>query len=157
VYGKPHDAQCRPSIDLYQTMEPAKKNRDWPEQYIDGIADKVRHKFDELGEDHPRSECVDGIPGLPDWPVSGSLQKKEPQQTVTNDCRWHQSRYMDGVSAPGLLTEGAKIVSAKSIGLTNTKDHLLPDMTLREHARNVAPPITASPSQALFQELRVVL
>lgn len=68
-------------------MKPAKKNRDWPKEDIDGIADEVSDELDELGEDHPCKQspiCILSIRGVPS---AGAPIEEDPQKAVTDQGR----------------------------------------------------------------------
>ena len=99
-------------------MKPPEEDGYWPQEDIDRIAGEMGDEFDELGKDHPGSKRINGSSRLVDRPVGDGIEQKEPQESVPDQCRWHQCGQMHGISAPWLLAVSGQrlLVSAKTRG-----------------------------------------
>ena len=83
-------------------MEPAKENRDRPQQDVYRIADEMGDQLDELGEEHPADKSLNGDGCLFDRPFACGDPQEPDECHVTQESRGGHCSEMDCISAPWL-------------------------------------------------------
>lgn len=120
-------------VDLDGTVEPTKEDGEGPQENVDRIADEVSDEFDEFGESHPHSEELEGHSGLFSGPTRDTIEQEKPQEGIAEDGRWHKGGYLDGISAPWLLSDWGK--GELSVPRLEIEQGMEPKLTTRCYAR----------------------
>ena len=89
-------------VEFDTAMEPAKEDRDRPQQDVYWIADKMSDQLDELGEQHPDDKSPNGDGCLLDRPFACADPQQPNECHVTHKGRRGHGGEMHCISAPWL-------------------------------------------------------
>ncbi|EFE44247.1 hypothetical protein TRV_00979 [Trichophyton verrucosum HKI 0517] len=136
-------------IELDEAVEVAEEDGDGQQQKVGRIADVVAQQLDELADEHPEQQRVEGPCPLLGVPGLGALVAEGQQAEVADEGGRRERRQEDRIRAPRL--------AAAETEKDGQRRDLQPDDLLLDEGGEVAAPVAAGPADALLEELRVVL
>jgi hypothetical protein len=102
VWRRTYLVERQHGIEFDDAMEPAKEDRDRPQQDVHGIANKMSDKLDDLGKQHPTEQSPKGVGCLVGRPFACADPQQPDKCHVTHKSRRGQSGEMHCISAPRL-------------------------------------------------------
>ncbi|EFE37102.1 uncharacterized protein ARB_04630 [Trichophyton benhamiae CBS 112371] len=144
-------------IELDEAVEVAEEDGDGQQQEVGRVADVVAQQLDELADEHPQQQRVEGPRPLLGVPGLGALVAEGQQAEVADEGGRRERRQEDRIRAPRLAAAEIQTQTHRERQKDGQRRDLQPDDLLLDEGGEVAAPVAAGPADALLEELRVVL